>query len=103
MSREWLDQFGPIIHGRTIILNGIERVVRFSAYEAIYPYRHTVRNLHAEPTAKGKRTEAYQSEKHILGDDWFTDLAESDPTVLADVAARLGLTDQLAEAFGVTL
>jgi hypothetical protein len=74
-------------HGTVILLDGIKHTLSVSTYWAIYPYAHEVITAHAEP--KDKRSEYYRRTREELGDDWSTDLLDSDVTVLADVLAQL--------------
>jgi hypothetical protein len=48
----------------------------------------TMRCLEFVPNATGKRTEAYRRIKRMLGDDWVSDLCQTDSIVTVDYIAR---------------
>jgi hypothetical protein len=66
------------LNGRTVTHDGIEGVLRYSKRNAIYPYAHTIHQLIHEPTEAAKETSAYQYIRRQLGDDWDTDLTDSE-------------------------
>lgn len=68
--------------GRTYTLDGIHgtiKVSRFNGRTSIYHH----------PSARGMKTEAYRETKHKLGDDWSTDLSQSER--FGDIAHDLGI------------
>jgi hypothetical protein len=68
-AREWLD-------GKAWKLDGIDGVIRV---EGKSPY---TRVMHY-PSAKGRRTGAYQAKRREYRDDWMSDITTSDSLVTA--------------------
>jgi|CXWL01.1.fsa_nt_gi hypothetical protein len=83
----WLELDGTVI--TTEDEDGIECALRARTYQAVYPYGHYRLSLDLVPTARGRRTEAYQKIRQELRDDWSTDLTESDPERVAAILERL--------------
>lgn len=77
------------LDGRRMTLDGVEGVFKHEVREALYPYRHTVERLIHHPTARGKRSEAYQTVRARLHDDWSTDLTDSIERY-GEIAMKLG-------------
>lgn len=65
---------GEKLGGHIYKLDGISGTFRYTEYQAIYPYKHTVQKIEHIPDAAGMRTDAYQERKRQLGDDWISDL-----------------------------
>jgi len=82
------NQVFAFLHGKRATLDGIEGIFQHEVREARYPYPHTVERLNHLPTARGKRTDAYRETKRRLGDDWSTDLTDSDRYF--EIATKLG-------------
>lgn len=76
-------------NGRLVTIDGLRCKLRVDSYEAIYPYRHRVLKVTAEPTKAAKRTEAYLRVRRELRDDWHTDVLESDIEVQSAILAQL--------------
>lgn len=69
--------------GKTVRIDGHSYRLKVSTYEATYPYRHTAISVMAEP--KDKDSEMYRRTRKDLGDDWSTDVLESDISLQANV------------------
>lgn len=69
-----------VIDGKRYTLDGIEGVIRVDRSRRFYT------RVNHDPTAKGKKTAAYLKIKKQLGDDWSTDLSDSER--LADIASK---------------
>lgn len=78
----WLDH-----NGAEVKLNGHVHILRVSSYTAIYPYRHQVISVHAEP--KNKSAKYYLDVKHVLHDDWSTDVLASGLDIEAEIRQQL--------------
>ena len=87
---EFVKAIGEKIDGQTYNLDGISGTLRYTESVAKYPYKHTVQRLDHVPDSTGKRTAAYQERKRQLGDDWISDLTQSDR--LVEIATALGIT-----------
>ena len=81
--------FWDFLDDRTYTLDGVHGKFKISSNRAIYPYPHVSFSLYHEPSAKGKRSKAYKDEKRMLGDDWSTDLSDSERAT--DIALKLGI------------
>lgn len=73
-NSEWLKY-----DGLKIRVDGKLWKVRASTHEAIYPYRHT--SLHVEASIVDRNDPEYVETRRKLGDDWSTDVLESDSLV----------------------
>lgn len=80
--QNWLEH-----NGKVVKINGILHILRVDHYEATYPYRHWTITVHAE--VKDKSTKYYRDRKQEMGDDWSTDVLESDVTLQADILHQL--------------
>lgn len=81
-SYDWID-----FDGRIVKLDGINHRIRVSRYNAIYPYPRIVTTVSAEPC--DRRTRYYRDIRAELGDDWSTDILESDVSIQSEVLAQL--------------
>lgn len=81
--------------GHTFTLAGINVQLKRESYNAIYPYPHRVVRIIAHPTVAGQRTNLYRSYRDTLGDDWVTDMTQSDN--LIDALELAGLDDDNIE------
>ena len=79
---DWMAQTGKVV-----TLDGIKHVLRVESYRAIYPYVRDVLKVWATPV--NRRSRYYQDVRARLGDDWSTDVLESDVCVIADVISQL--------------
>jgi hypothetical protein len=61
----------------TTDIDGIESRVGVETFNQLYPYPAKVYRVIAEPTARGRRSEAYAAERRRLGDHWTFDLSSS--------------------------
>jgi len=73
------DAFLSMLHGRTVVLDGISGVIRYE------PSRIT-----HEPDAEGRDHPEYQWVRDQVGDDWTTDLTQS-RSILRRIANELGI------------
>jgi len=80
--QNWLEH-----NGKTVKIDNINHILRVDHYKAIYPYPHWVITVHAE--VKDKSTKYYQDQKRELGDNWSTDVLESDISLQADILRQL--------------
>jgi hypothetical protein len=85
-----VEEVGAFLNGRRYVMDGIAGVIRFKSYKAIYPYDRVVHSVWHEAAGEGKDSPRYQETKRELGDDWVTDLTDSDR--LFEIAAELGFT-----------
>jgi hypothetical protein len=72
------EQAFSYLHGKIVEREGMTGTLRYEHYEARYPYAHTVHKLTWEADAKSRETEAYLYVRRQLGDDWSSDLTDSD-------------------------
>lgn len=63
-------------HGATVKIGKHAHVIKVSVYDAIYPVHQRVISVYADPV--NKHSVEYLKTKKILGDDWSTDLLESE-------------------------
>jgi hypothetical protein len=70
------------INGRNYTLDGIHGTIRVDSWNGCV-------SIHHHPSKKGQGTEAYREMKRKLGDDWSTDLTNSER--FGDVAHDLGI------------
>jgi len=66
----WLRQ-----NGKKVKIDGLSHRIQVQTYHAIYPYKHEVISVYAEPV--NKRSAYYLRERKKLGDDWSTDVLGS--------------------------
>lgn len=79
--KEWLEH-----DGKTVYLGGVAYVVKVNTWRAQYPYEVDVIAVHAE--MKNKNSALYRDVKRSLGDDWSTDVLDSDEQVYVDVLSQ---------------
>lgn len=75
--------------GHVFNLDGIDVQIKRESYLAIYPYRRQVTRFIAQPTKRAQNTRAYRDVRRTLGDDWITDLTNSDNLIGALMSAGL--------------
>lgn len=80
--KHWLEH-----DGKTVTIDGIKHVLRVNCYEVIYPYRHQVISVYAE--VKNKNTKYYRDLRREYGDDWSTDVLESDELLTNQILQQL--------------
>ena len=73
--------------GKLVTVNGLRCKLRVRTYDDC-PV--AVITVSAEPTAHAKQSEVYRAVRADLGDDWSTDVLESDVTVQSAILAQLG-------------
>ena len=73
--------------GARVLIDGRAHKLRVNTYVARYPVEQRVMTVHAEPV--NKRSKHYREVRAALGDDWSTDVLDSDCTVQAEVWAQL--------------
>jgi hypothetical protein len=81
------NEFWKEHRGAKVTLSGLKHRLEVDIHEAYYPYPHTCIYVSAVPL--DKTSKEYLSTKRYLGDDWFTDVLESDPEVIVDVMKQL--------------
>ncbi len=81
-SFDWMD-----FDGRVVLIDGINHKIRVNRYNAIYPYPRIVTTVDAEPC--NRNTKYYRDIRRQLGDDWSTDILQSDPSLQCDVLLQL--------------
>lgn len=86
-------RIGEYLDGKPYTHNGISGRILYVEYPAFYPYRHTAQSIVHEADEAGKQTEAYQETKRTLGDDWDSDLTDSES--LVDIAVACGMTEEM--------
>lgn len=75
--------------GRIVKIDGMNCKIRVRIVNAVYPYPHESITVEAEPTAAAKRSKKYRSIKERLGDDWLTDILESDIETQCSILEQL--------------
>lgn len=75
-------------HGKVVKVDGKKYKISASSHDAIYPYKHKSYTASAEMV--DKNDPEYLTTKKDLGDDWSTDLLDSDPEVAAKFLKALG-------------
>lgn len=78
-------------NGRKVKVDGIECEIKVDIYTRKYPTEALMISVYAEPTARAKRTEQYKEARRKLGDDWATDVLDSDIEVQVDILTQLGV------------
>lgn len=81
--QEWLEH-----DGKKVKIDGINHILRVSTHMAIYPYRHEVISVQAE--VADKSTKYYRELKARYGDDWSTDVLDSDIVLQTEILCQLG-------------
>ncbi len=86
-------RIGEYLDGKTYTHNGISGKITYSERQARYPYPHIVQKIEHEANAAGKRSIEYQEAKRILGDDWVSDITNSES--LINIALACGMTEEM--------
>lgn len=81
-NKFWLEQ-----DGKKVKLDGFAHVIKVTVINASYPYPHEAIDVSAEPI--NKNSKYYRDIRHKLGDDWSTDVLDSDPEVEAGIRQQL--------------
>lgn len=68
---------------KIVKVDGISCRIKISVYVQRYPYEQQVISIYAEPISHS--TEKYKETKRILGDDWSTDVLDSDIEVQSEI------------------
>jgi len=92
LHNTFTEKLGEWMNGKAHTLNGVHGIIRYSSYTASYPYPHSVQSITHNASAKGKRSKAYKDIKRALGDDYTTDLTQSEN--LCDIAGAMGITNE---------
>jgi len=74
-------------NGRHVKIDGHAYKLRVNVDNAVYPYPQKVIRVYADPI--NKNAAWYQKIKRELGDDWSTDVLESDVELTCSVASQL--------------
>ena len=83
------DSVFTFLDGKSFTLDGVHGQFRHEVRWAVYPYAHATERLYHEPSAKGRRSEAYQALRREYRDDWVTDLTDSIERY-CEIATKLG-------------
>lgn len=73
--------------GRTVTVNGLKCRLRCDVYTQRYPYSDQVISVHAVPV--NRQSKAYRETRAALGDDWSTDVLDSDIELQSEILAQL--------------
>ena len=77
--------------GKKVHHNGVLHTIQYHEWIAKYPYEHVSRTVYLNPVCK--TTKEYQKIKHLLGDDWSTDLTSISDDALISIMTELGLNN----------
>lgn len=89
-------QVGNFLDNRIYVLDGIEGVIRYTEYPAMYPYPHVKQHIAHEPTEKGKEHPQYKLLSQILhSNEHCTDLTNSEQLcdIVQSIDPNFELTD----------
>lgn len=86
-GKSW-DAVVDALDGREYVLDGIHGTIKVERNPSALHGGLLLLKVSHEPSAKGQRTAAYQELRHQMGDDWNTDLTNSER--LVDIALALG-------------
>ena len=78
----WFDH-----NGKTVKVDGKAYKINVRGYEVIYPYKHTT--LYVDAELVNKKCREYVETKAKLGDDWSTDVLQSDPEFQGKIMIQL--------------
>ena len=81
--------------GRKVVLDGHVHVLRVSSYVATFPRKERVINVHADP--EDKTSKWYRDVRRQLGDDWSTDVLQSEGVEESIVAQHPDIADHAIE------
>lgn len=93
---KFISFIGNKLDGKRYTLNGVSGVIKYSERQAIYPYVRTVQEITHEADATGKHSVEYQEAKRYLGDDYVSDLTNSESLVNIALACGITETEMLA-------
>lgn len=65
--------------GKHVVVDRIAYTIHAKTYTVRYPYREDVITVTAEPC--NKQSTYYRTIKAQLGDDWYTDILDSEPEI----------------------
>lgn len=85
------------LHGRAIVLDGVEGELRYEAQLVSYPVPGWRETLIHQPTERGRNSAVYRTHREKLGDDWVTDLTTGDRW--CELAMRLEAPQAVLNAF----
>ena len=74
--------------GRTVTVGGLKCRLRCNVFMARYPVAQEMISVHAEPISRTSK--AYRETRAALGDDWSTDVLDSDIELQSEILAQLG-------------
>jgi len=77
-------------HGKVVTLEGVRCRIHVDTYTARYPYVQEVISVSARPLSK--ISTRYREIRRQLGDDWATDVLDSDIEVQCDILQQLGVS-----------
>jgi hypothetical protein len=73
--------------GKIVLIDNIKHKIEVRIFEQTYPYKAQVISVHAVPLSKN--SQYYKTIKLQLGDDFSTDILDSDIKVQSDVLRQL--------------
>lgn len=73
--------------GKEVVVDGLRCRLRCEVFRQRYPYPDEVISVHAVPLST--RSKLYRAIRHQLGDDWSTDVLDSDIDLQVDVLEQL--------------
>lgn len=86
-------RIGEYLDGKTYTLNGVSGKITYTERQAIYPYPRTVQKIEHEADTVGKQSIEYREAKRMLGDDWLSDITDSE--CLVNIALNCGMTEEM--------
>jgi hypothetical protein len=70
-AAHWLEH-----DGKHVVVDGIAYTIKATSYMAVYPYAEERVSVYAAPVSK--QSKYYRDIKRYLGDDWSTDVLDSE-------------------------
>lgn len=91
-EQRYLSVFKPF-HKFIVKYKGISHFIKYSEFNAVYPYEHISRSVFLEVV--DKNTNYYQRIKKQLGDDWSTDITSIPIEDYVDILNQLGILEDV--------
>lgn len=92
MENNHLSRFKPF-NGFIVKYKGMNHIIKYTEFNAIYPYEHLSISCHLE--VENKNSDYYQDIKQMLGDDWSTDLSSIAPYQYMLICKQLGILEDI--------
>jgi len=83
------DEALELVDGKKVVLDGIEGIIKVRKTPKSPYYGYSTTSVSHVPTAKGMKSAKYIQTKRKLGDDWSTDLSDSE--TLPALMQKLGI------------